>query len=169
MIWIIFFEGHPLNVDSLQFLFSIFYRCVSNSLRITHRSRLLWKCASIFKIELAQFYFFVALDIKNLITLQHLFLSSVLKRLLEKLSSIFVWELLTFGSLWVKHYRLIMHMHCGLGSIWIQTGPTPCTGLSDARQVPPRPYSMSARFLLWWRGQTFYSTRPIKGLFYLPH
>ena len=59
--------------------------------------------------------------------------------------------------------------HGGLGSIWIRTGLTPCTGLSDSRQVLARPYSMPARFKLWWRDQTFYSTRPINGLFYVPH
>ena len=32
--------------------------------------------------------------------------------------------------------------HGELGSILIRTGPTPCTGLSDVRQVPARPYSI---------------------------
>ena len=45
----------------------------------------------------------------------------------------------------------------------------PCAGPCDVRQVPARPYPLQARFKLWWRGQTFYSTRPIIGLFYLPH
>ena len=31
----------------------------------------------------------------------------------------------------------------------------PCAGLCDVRQVPARPYTMQARFQLWWRGQTF--------------
>ena len=43
---------------------------------------------------------------------------------------------------------------------WPLHGGQGCTGLIDARQVPPLPYSMSARFQLWWCGQTFYSTRP---------
>ena len=50
---------------------------------------------------------------------------------------------------------------------WNRTDP--CAGLCDERQVPARPYPMQARFQLWWRGQTLYSTRPIIGLFYLPH
>ena len=37
------------------------------------------------------------------------------------------------------------------------------------RLVPARSYPMQAWFLLSWRGRTFYSTRPIMGLFYLPH
>ena len=37
----------------------------------------------------------------------------------------------------------------------------PCAGLCHVRQVQARPYPMQARFQLWWRGQTFYSTRPI--------
>ena len=45
----------------------------------------------------------------------------------------------------------------------------PCAVLYDVRQVPARPYPMQAKFQLWWRGQTFYSTQPIIGLFYLPH
>ena len=45
----------------------------------------------------------------------------------------------------------------------------PCAGLCHVRQVPARPYPMQARFQLWWRGRTFYSTRPIIGIFYLPH
>ena len=60
-------------------------------------------------------------------------------------------------------------IHSGLGSIWIRTRPTPCTGLSKARQVLARPHPVPGQFQLWWRGQTFYSTRPIIGLFDLPH
>ena len=41
--------------------------------------------------------------------------------------------------------------------------------LSDARQLPARPYPIPARFQLWWGGQTFYSTRPIIGIFDLTH
>ena len=40
---------------------------------------------------------------------------------------------------------------------------------SDARQVLVLPYPMLARFQLRWRGQNFYSTRPIIGLFNLLH
>ena len=34
--------------------------------------------------------------------------------------------------------------HCGLGSILNWTGPTPFTGLGDARQVPAQPYPLPA-------------------------
>ena len=57
--------------------------------------------------------------------------------------------------------------HAELGSIWIRTGSTPCTAFGDARQVLARHYPKPARFQLCWRGQTFYSTWPIVGLFYL--
>ena len=68
-------------------------------------------------------------------------------------------------------YHQLIHIlsHGGLGSIWIWTGSTPCTGLSDARQVLPSPYPMSAGFQLWWGGQIFYSTWPFIGIFYPPH
>ena len=45
----------------------------------------------------------------------------------------------------------------------------PCAGLYYVRQVPARPYPMQTRFQLLWRGQTFYSTWPIIGIFYLLH
>ena len=38
--------------------------------------------------------------------------------------------------------------HYGLGSIRIRTGPAPCTGHSDARQVPARTYSYRLGFYL---------------------
>ena len=38
--------------------------------------------------------------------------------------------------------------------------------LKDARQVP---YPLPARFKFWWQGKTFYSYRPIIGLFDLSH
>ena len=40
-----------------------------------------------------------------------------------------------------------------------RTGPS--YSLSDARQLPARPFPISGHFHLWWGGQTFYSTRPL--------
>ena len=37
-------------------------------------------------------------------------------------------------------------IHSGLESILIRAGPTPCTGLGDARLVPAQPYPMLTRF-----------------------
>ena len=68
------------------------------------------------------------------------------------------------GTVDVKHPSPLMSrwIRVNLNSNW--TDPA-CTGLSDARQVLVLPYSMLARFQLRWRGQNFYSTRPIIGLF----
>ena len=55
-------------------------------------------------------------------------------------------------------------IHSVLESILIRAGPTPCTGLGDARLVPARPYPMLTRFQVCWRGQTFYRNLSIIGL-----
>ena len=70
-------------------------------------------------------------------------------------TNIFFFEITVYRLGWTRYVYLCLHG--GLESIWIQTGRTLCTGLSDSRQVPPRPSSMSDWFQLWWRGQTFYS------------
>ena len=51
------------------------------------------------------------------------------------------------------------------GQFELEPNRPPSTGLSDAHQVPDWPCSMPAWLQLWWRGQTFYSTWPIIGLF----
>ena len=73
----------------------------------------------------------------------------------QKLESLELYDYLTqFQDPWV-----ILSNHGGLGSIWIRTGPTPCTGLSDERQVPSLSYGGPVSTLMGTGyGTTVYNT-----------
>ena len=75
----------------------------------------------------------------------------------SELKTLELWILRSLLNFLFSHWTKV-----NLNSNWTD----PCAGLFHVRQEPARPDPMQVWFQLWWRGRTYYSTRPIIGLFY---